>query len=91
MVAFFSEDSVRPTEKLHMPLLFTYLVILAMGTFTLIVLVEAAKLRGGTISGSTHAMLLEQLKYRLNNSAESFNYRVEHMKDRGVYEIQCSK
>ena len=49
-----------------------------------------AKLRGGTISGRTHGMLLEGLKYRLINSTDSLSYRVEHLKDRGIYEIRCT-
>jgi hypothetical protein len=49
-----------------------------------------AKLRGGTISGTTHTNVLETLKYRLSAPNDSFVYRVVHVQHRGIYEIDCS-
>jgi hypothetical protein len=49
-----------------------------------------AKLKGGTISGGNAQYLLDTLRYWLVTPAIGA-YKVVPLKDRGVYEIQCTK
>jgi hypothetical protein len=46
------------------------------------------KVNGGTIKGASTKELLETLQYRLTG-ASALKYRVEYLRDRGLYEIHC--
>ena len=48
-----------------------------------------AKLEPGEFGGKTSKRLIEALQYRLIISGKAVKYRVEHFKDRGIYEIRC--
>jgi len=48
-----------------------------------------AKLEPGEFGGKTSKELIEALQYRLINSGTAGKYRLEHFKDRGIYEIRC--
>jgi hypothetical protein len=48
-----------------------------------------AKVEPGKFGGKTSKELIEALQYRLINSGTAGKYRVEHFKDRGIYEIRC--
>jgi hypothetical protein len=47
------------------------------------------KVEQGEFGGKTAKELIEALQYRFISSDLSTKYRVEHFKDRGIYEIYC--
>ncbi|MGH8655574.1 MAG: hypothetical protein ACREYE_26890 [Gammaproteobacteria bacterium] len=49
----------------------------------------AAEVEAGTLTGKTSKDLIEALQYRVNSFRAPKEYRVEHLKDKGIYEIRC--
>lgn len=49
----------------------------------------SAKVEQGEFGGKTAKELIEALQYRFISSDPTGKYRVEHFKDRGIYEIFC--
>jgi hypothetical protein len=51
--------------------------------------VLATKVRGGPLNAATSKELLEQLQYRLVNPPKPVVYSVNHLPNKGIYEILC--
>jgi hypothetical protein len=47
------------------------------------------KIESGTMTGRSSKELIEALLYHLVNPSSQRGYRVEHLKDRGIYEVRC--
>jgi hypothetical protein len=48
------------------------------------------KVKGDRLTARTSKELLENLQYHLVGAEQPLRYRVVHLTDRGIYEIQCS-